>query len=106
MADPSSRRKLTAILSADVVGYSHLMAANEAATIETLKSYRDIIARLVVREWRPSLCLAVQESRGGSLRDGAKITGSAWLRLTVKRVRRSLSPWCKASSLPRARFRG
>jgi adenylate cyclase len=49
MADPSSRRKLAAILSADVVGYSSLMAANEAATIETLKSYRDIIARLVVR---------------------------------------------------------
>src|SRR5262245_22750410 len=37
------------ILSADVVGYSSLMATNEAATVETLKSYRDIIARLVVR---------------------------------------------------------
>ena len=49
MTDPSSRRKLAAILSADVVGYSHLMATNEAATVETLKSYRDIIARLVVR---------------------------------------------------------
>ena len=49
MTDPSSRRKLAAILSADVVGYSHLMAANEAATVETLKSYRDIIARLVLR---------------------------------------------------------
>src|SRR4249919_3322981 len=49
MADPSSRRKLAAILSADVVGYSRLMAANEAATVETLKSYRDIIARLVAR---------------------------------------------------------
>ena len=49
MSDPSSRRKLAAILSADVVGYSSLMAANEAATVETLKSYRDIIARLVVR---------------------------------------------------------
>ena len=49
MTDASSRRKLTAILSADVVGYSRLMAANEAATVETLKSYRDIIARLVVR---------------------------------------------------------
>jgi TolB-like protein/class 3 adenylate cyclase/Tfp pilus assembly protein PilF len=49
MTDPSSRRKLAAILSADVVGYSQLMAANEAATVETLKSYRDIIARLVVR---------------------------------------------------------
>ncbi|MGQ0577755.1 MAG: adenylate/guanylate cyclase domain-containing protein [Betaproteobacteria bacterium] len=45
----SQRRKLAAILSADVVGYSRLMAANEAATVETLKSYRDIITRLVVR---------------------------------------------------------
>ena len=49
MTNPSNRRKLAAILSADVVGYSHLMAANEAATVETLKSYREIIARLVVR---------------------------------------------------------
>ena len=45
----SRRRKLAAILSADVVGYSRLMAADEAATLETLKSYRDIIARLVLR---------------------------------------------------------
>ena len=45
----SQKRKLAAILSADVVGYSRLMAANEAATIQTLKAYRDIIGRLVVR---------------------------------------------------------
>ena len=45
----SQKRKLAAILSADVVGYSRLMAADEAATVETLKSYRDIITRLVVR---------------------------------------------------------
>src|SRR5215467_9664849 len=49
MNNASSRRKLAAIISADVVGYSSLMAANEAATVETLKSYRDIIAHLVVR---------------------------------------------------------
>jgi adenylate cyclase len=49
MTDRSSRRKLAAILSADAVGYSRLMAADEAATVETLKAYRDIIARLVVR---------------------------------------------------------
>jgi hypothetical protein len=45
MPDPSSRRKLAAILSADMVGYSRLMAADETATVETLKSCRDIIAR-------------------------------------------------------------
>jgi TolB-like protein/class 3 adenylate cyclase len=49
MADRSSRRKLAAIFSADVVGYSRLMAADEAATVETLKAYRDIITRLVAR---------------------------------------------------------
>jgi hypothetical protein len=37
----------------DVVGYSRLMAANEAATVETLKSYRDIITRLVGAPQRP-----------------------------------------------------
>jgi class 3 adenylate cyclase len=36
-----------AILSADVVGYSRLMAANEAVTDPQV--YRDIIARLIVR---------------------------------------------------------
>ena len=49
MTGPSNRRKLAAILSADVVGYTRLMAANEAATVETLKSYRDIITRLIAR---------------------------------------------------------
>ena len=45
---PMQPTQLAAILSADVVGYSRLMAANEGATVETIKSYRDIIARLVV----------------------------------------------------------
>ena len=49
MGQPGSRRKLAAIISAGVVGYSRLMAADEAATVETLKFYRDIIARLVTR---------------------------------------------------------
>jgi TolB-like protein/class 3 adenylate cyclase len=40
-------RKLAAILSADVVGYSRLMAEDEAATIRTLTDYREEIAMLV-----------------------------------------------------------
>ena len=35
-------RKLTAILCADVVGYSRLMGADEEATIETLTTYRKV----------------------------------------------------------------
>ena len=37
-------RKLKAILSADVKGYSLLMADDEAFTIQTLKEYRDIMS--------------------------------------------------------------
>jgi len=40
-------RKLSAILSADVKGYSVLMADDEIHTIETLKSYRQIISDLI-----------------------------------------------------------
>src|SRR5215469_8621049 len=36
-------RKLTAILCADVFGYSRLMGENEEATLRTLSAYRKII---------------------------------------------------------------
>src|SRR5262247_3845860 len=51
--DPASRiptgmtRKLAAILSADVAGYSRLMGEDEEATIHTLKLYRGIIDTVV-----------------------------------------------------------
>jgi adenylate cyclase len=41
------KRKLTAILSADVKGYSRLMGEDEATTVLTLKTYRGLIAELV-----------------------------------------------------------
>jgi adenylate cyclase len=49
MADSDVNRKLAAIMSADVVGYSRLMGADEAATVETLKDYRGAIRRLTER---------------------------------------------------------
>jgi adenylate cyclase len=41
------KRKLTAILSADVKGYSRLMGEDEAGTIRTLNAYKEVIADLV-----------------------------------------------------------
>ena len=41
------KRKLTAILSADAVGYSRLMAEDEAATVKTLATYREVMATLI-----------------------------------------------------------
>ena len=45
--DEEFKRKLTAILSADVAGYSRLMDDNEEATIGTLKEYRSLVAETV-----------------------------------------------------------
>ena len=42
MSAESFKRKLTAILSADVKGYSRLMGENEAETVKTLTTYRKI----------------------------------------------------------------
>jgi adenylate cyclase len=47
MADANYKRKLTAILSAGVAGYSRLMGDDEAATVSTLKSHRKIITEKV-----------------------------------------------------------
>ena len=41
------KRKLTALLSADVEGYSRLMGDDEEATILTLTSYREVITALI-----------------------------------------------------------
>jgi adenylate cyclase len=47
MTDESFKRKLTAILSADVAGYSRLMGDDEAATVSTLKEHRNLITEKV-----------------------------------------------------------
>ncbi len=47
MAPEASERRLAAILSADVVGYSRLMAEDEHGTIRTLNAHRNLIGSLV-----------------------------------------------------------
>jgi class 3 adenylate cyclase len=42
-----AKRKLTAILSADVKGYSRLMQEDELVTIRTLETYREMIAEVI-----------------------------------------------------------
>ena len=41
MAEREVKRRLAAILAADVVGYSHLMEADEAGTLAALRAHRD-----------------------------------------------------------------
>jgi adenylate cyclase len=47
MTTKALKRKLTAILSADVKGYSRLMGEDEEATVHTLTSYREIMSSLI-----------------------------------------------------------
>ncbi len=47
MTSERFRRKLTAILSADVIGYSRLMGQDEEATVRRLTTYREVIAGLI-----------------------------------------------------------
>jgi adenylate cyclase len=46
MMEERAKRKLIAILSADVKGYSRLMGEDEEATVRTLKAYRQLITEL------------------------------------------------------------
>jgi len=47
MSTQDFRRKLTAIFSADAVGYSRLMRQDEPATVQTLTAYREVISTLI-----------------------------------------------------------
>jgi adenylate cyclase len=41
------KRKLTAVFSADVAGYSRLMGEDEAATVKALEAYKQVMFSLI-----------------------------------------------------------
>jgi adenylate cyclase len=47
MTQEGVKRKIAAILSADVVGYSRLMEEDEVATVRTIESYRKTVSSLI-----------------------------------------------------------
>jgi class 3 adenylate cyclase len=47
MTTQEVKRKLTAILSADVKGYSRLMGEDEKGTVRTLNAYREVMANFI-----------------------------------------------------------
>ena len=49
MTPPGLKRKLAAILSADVEGYSRLMGEDEAGTIRTMSAYKKAMTMLITR---------------------------------------------------------
>ncbi len=51
MTTQEVKRKLAAILSADVKGYSRLMGDDELETIHTLNAYKEIMANLIQQHY-------------------------------------------------------
>ncbi len=47
MPEERAKRKLSAIFSADVKGYSRLMGEDEDATIRTLTTYRELMSTII-----------------------------------------------------------
>ena len=64
MTEGELKRRLAAILSADVVGYSRLMAEDEVVTVRTLSAWWDKISR-IVDDNEGRIKLTKQENRGG-----------------------------------------
>jgi adenylate cyclase len=50
MAEEHTKRKLAAILSADVKGYSRLMEDNEEDTVRTITAYRELMVKKIQKE--------------------------------------------------------
>ena len=50
MTEEQVKRKLTAILSADVKGYSRLMEGDEEATVRTITAYREVMVGHIARQ--------------------------------------------------------
>jgi adenylate cyclase len=48
--EEQAKRKLTAILSADVKGYSRLMEDDEEATVRTINAYREVMVEHITRQ--------------------------------------------------------
>ena len=68
MEPTNVQRKLAAILSADVKGYSRLMQADEVGTVRTLTAYRELMATLI-REHRGRVVDATGEECGAKHRE-------------------------------------
>jgi class 3 adenylate cyclase len=49
MKDTGTKRKLAAIFSADVKGYARLMQDDEAETVATITTYRDLMSALILQ---------------------------------------------------------
>ena len=82
MAEERVERRLTAILAADVAGYSRLMGADEEGTLAALKTLRREVADAKIKEHRGRI---VNTTGDGLLREFASVVDAVRCAIEVQR---------------------
>jgi adenylate cyclase len=82
MAEPRTNRRLAAILAADVVGYSRMMASDEAGTLAALKRHREALFDPAVAEHGGRI---VKLMGDGTLVEFGSVVDAVKCALTVQR---------------------
>src|SRR5262252_2079140 len=82
MAEKQVERRLTAILAADVAGYSRLMGADEEGTLAALKTLRREVADPKIREHRGRI---VNTTGDGLLSEFASVVDAVRCAVEVQR---------------------
>jgi class 3 adenylate cyclase len=95
------RRRLAAVLAADIVGYSRLMELDEAGTLEALKALKRHVLSPSLKKYRgrranwmgrPSLTLALCLKPRASPHSAASANNSGWSRTVSWRRGRDSNP--------------
>jgi hypothetical protein len=94
MTEERINRKLAAIVAADVVGYSRLMAADEAGTLAAVKRHRQTIFEPVVAAHNGRIVTILWRARSGKI-------GPSWSPSITNPLRRL---GCKSCSRIRRRI--
>jgi class 3 adenylate cyclase len=98
----SMERRLAAILSADVQGYSRLMHEDETGTIQTLTAYRSLMASLI-RQYRGRV---VDDPGDNLLAEFPSVVEAVQCAVTIQRtlaVRNAALPLHRQMVCPRAK---
>ena len=90
MATDKVKRKLTAILSADVKGYSRLMGEDEEWTLRTLNAYKEVM-RSLVQQHRGRV---ISTPGDNVLAEFASVVDAVQCAVEIQQVLRERTPCC------------
>ena len=83
MAEARMTRRLAAILAADVVGYSRMMAGDEAGTLAALKRHRKVVFDPIVAQYSGRIVKLIGD---GTLVEFASVVDAVNCALAIQRI--------------------